>query len=84
MSEDTTEDEQAQHGRRKVILGLGAATVGAAFSVGRASGQSSPEGEIGTPSNPYRVAYVDRVSYVGRTSDPSTPDDGTGWYREDL
>jgi hypothetical protein len=84
MSEDTTDDEEAQHGRRKVILGLGAATVGAAFSVGRASAQSSPEGEIGTPSNPYRVAYVDRVSYVGRTSDPSSPGNGTSWYREDL
>jgi len=54
------------------------------FSAGRATAQSAPEGDIGTSSNPYLRAWIDRQVYVGRTSDPDSPSDGSSWYREDL
>ena len=68
--------------RRGVLAGaLGIAAFGAAggYFAGGAAAQSSPSGTVGTASNPYLRAYVDRVAFV-YTSDPSSPADGTLWY----
>jgi len=80
---DNTEDESVMS-RRGVVAGVLAATGLSAYSAGRVTAQSAPEGEIGTSSNPYLRAWIDRQVYVGRTSDLSSPGDGTSWYREDL
>lgn len=67
--------------RRAMIAGV--AGLGAAgLFAGSASAQAS--GDVGTSTNPYLKAYIDRKVYVGRTTDPSSPADGTEWYRSDL
>lgn len=83
MTDESTDDGMNRT-RRNVIVGLAGLGAAGAFATGRATAQSAPDGNIGTPSNPYLRAYIDRQVYVGRTSDPSSPDDGTTWYREDL
>jgi len=79
------DDDDADSVKRRAVLtglaGLGAAGV---FAAGNATAQTTPSGEIGTPSNPYLRAYIDRKVFVARTSDPSAPQDGTQWYRGDL
>lgn len=76
--------DETDRTRRNVLVGVAGLGVAGLFGAGRASAQTSPSGEIGTSSNPYLRAHIDRQRYVGRTSDPSTPSDGTNWYREDL
>lgn len=80
----TNDDEQTGVSRRNVLVGIAGLGAAGAFSAGRASAQSAPSGEIGTSSNPYLRAYVNRKVFTGRTSDPSSPSDGTQWYRSDL
>lgn len=79
------DDDHADSVKRRAVLtglaGLGAAGV---FAAGNATAQATPSGEIGTASNPYLRAYVNRKVFTARTSDPSSPDDGTQWYRGDL
>lgn len=79
------DDDDADSVKRRAVLtglaGLGAAGV---FAAGNATAQATPSGEIGTATNPYLRAYVNRKVFVARTSDPSSPDDGTQWYRGDL
>lgn len=85
MNDETTETESegidtSKVSRRAMITsaaGLGLV----ALSSSSASAQS---GDVGTSANPYLKAYIDRKVYVGRTSDPSSPSDGTEWYRSDL
>lgn len=85
---DNTEGEQTDRegstSRRALLTGLAGLGAAGAFATGRASAQSTPSGEIGTSGNPYLRAYINEQVYVGRTSDPSSPADGTHWYREDL
>ena len=82
MTDDNSDEtDSTRRGLLVGVAGLGAAGL---FGAGRASAESAPEGEVGRESNPYLRAHVDRVRFVGRTSDPSSPADGTGWYREDV
>lgn len=83
MTDETTDDTETSTRRNLLVsvAGLGAAGL---FGAGRASAQSTPSGEIGTSSNPYLRAYVNRKVFEARTSDPSSPEDGTQWYRGDL
>ncbi len=59
------------------VAGLGAMGMFASTASAEASG------EVGA-DEPYIRAYMDRKVFVGRTTDPSSPADGTEWYREDL
>jgi len=81
---DNSDTDETDRTRRNVLVGIAGLGAAGLFGAGRASAQSAPEGEIGTSSNPYLRAWIDRQVYLGRTSDPSSPDDGTSWYREDL
>lgn len=83
-TEDCTDSENNETSRRAFltgIVGLGAAGL---FGAGRASAQSAPSGTVGTPTNPYLVAYVDRVNMQPRTSNPSSAEEGTMIFRGDL
>lgn len=81
--ETSEEAKQSQTTRRALLAAIGIAGAGAAgYGVGTVEAAAS--GEVGTSTNPYLRAYVDRMVWVGRTSDPSSPDDGTVWYRSDL
>jgi hypothetical protein len=84
MTDETTDDETDRTRRNVLVSVAGLGALGLGFGAGQASGQSAPDGEIGTSSNPYLRAWIDRQVFVGRTSDPSSPADGTMWYREDL
>jgi len=75
---------ETERTRRNVLVGVAGLGAAGLFGAGRASAQSTPDGEIGTSSNPYLRAYIDRKVFTNRTSDPSTPADGTQWYRSDL
>jgi hypothetical protein len=82
MTDDNTDETQST--RRNVLVGVAGLGAAGLFGAGRASAQSTPEGEVGTSSNPYLRAYIDRKVFTNRTTDPSTPADGTQWYRSDL
>jgi len=77
---DTDEMDSTRRGLLVGVAGLGAAGI---FGAGRVTAQTEPDGEIGF-ENPYLRAYVDRQVFVGRTSDPDDPENGTMWFREDL
>lgn len=88
MTQQDTPSE-ADESRRNIMIAAGVAIASAVsgvfgWSIGTASGSSHQAGEAGTQSNPYDIAWVTTVNYDGRTSDPSSPDDGTSWYRSDL
>lgn len=76
--------DETERTRRNVLVGVAGLGAAGLFGAGRASAQSTPDGEVGTSSNPYVRAYIDRKVFTNRTSDPSTPADGTQWYRSDL
>jgi len=81
---ETQDEPMSETSRRALLAAIGVAGAGASgYFVGTAEA-ATPSGEVGTPSNPYLRAYVDRMVWIGRTSDPSSPDDGTVWYRSDL
>lgn len=64
-----------------------AAGVAGAGAVGAWAGlaEAQPSGTFpASTDDPLLKIRADRVRLVGRTSDPSSPDDGTMWYRSDL
>lgn len=80
------ENAKQQSTSRRALLAsaVGVAAAGASgYWSGIASGQSAPSGTIGA-DEPYERAYINRQVFIGRTSDPSSPPNGTMWYREDL
>jgi len=77
-------DEEHSTARRAVLTGLAGLGAAGVFGAGRASAQSTPEGQVGTDTNPYLVAHMERLQFSARTSDPSSPSDGLVWYRGDL
>lgn len=85
-SEEPTERSEVT--RRRVLASAAAiAAAGAAGYVtgsGSARAQATPSGQIGTLSDPLTVAYVDRVAFHPRTSDPSSPPDGMAWYNSEA
>lgn len=89
MTDETNLNEESARAnnadRRSVVkatLLAGAASV-IGFGAGNASASSSPSGEIGTDTAPFETAYLSSMTFVGRDSDPSDPDDGMLWYNED-
>jgi len=76
---------ESEYRRREVLAAaVGVATVGAAgYMTGRASGQNSPTGTFPVSSDPALLKLrADRLRLVPRSSDPSSPDDGTMWYND--
>lgn len=71
-------------GRRTLLGGIVAAGLGASgYFVG--SAEAAPSGTFPqSTDDPLLKIRADRVRFVGRTSDPSSPNDGTVWYRSDL
>lgn len=81
---DDETDASDSRTRRNVLVGLAGLGAAGVFGAGRASAQASASGEVGTPSNPYLRAYIDTVNFTARTTDPSSPADGTLWYNQDA
>ena len=88
MSRQTTQTEDEptvlDRHRRKLLVGLAGLGAAGMFGAGSATAQNDPAGTVGTEDNPFRRAYIDRQIFIGRSDDPSAPDDGTTWYRGDL
>lgn len=85
--DDTELEPEREVTRRQVLAAAaGAAAAGAAgYSVGTETGSAqSASGQVGTLADPYLRVNVDRLVLVPRTSDPSSPEDGSTWYNEDA
>lgn len=81
---DTTDSTDNDHTRRAILAGAaGIASIGATGLLTQAAA-ADPAGQVGTSADPYQHIYMDTASFVGRTTDPSSPADGTIWYRSDL
>jgi len=89
MSAEDTDQEASEQSspevnRRQVltaaaaIAGAGAAGYGG-YLVGDVEA-ASPSGTIGTSAEPLIRVYSDQVVFVNKSSDPSSPDNGTIWY----
>lgn len=83
MTEDTnTNDEEASTTRRALLAATAAAGVGASgVFAGRVS--AAPTGTFpATTDDPLLKIRADRIRFIPRTSDPSSPDGGTMWVVE--
>lgn len=83
---DTDDPNTEDTDRRSALKGIAAlASVGIAYASGffSRSVSADPEGNVGTSANPWATGYFETLTFVGRTSDPASPEDGTMWYRED-
>jgi hypothetical protein len=80
MSDTKPETDDASTTRRALLAALGAAGLGASgYFVGSAS--AAPSGTFPeTTDDPLLKLRADRLRLVPRSSDPSSPDDGTLWY----
>lgn len=74
------------YSRRSVIAAAaGVAAAGAAGVYSTEIAAAAPSGTFpASGDDPLLKIRADRVRLVGRSSDPSNPDDGTMWYRGDL
>jgi len=87
-ADDTTESTESEQmdslTRRAFTAAAGLAAAGAAaYFTGTA--EAAPAGTFPQSSDdPLLKIRADRIRYAGRTSDPSSPADGTTWYRGDL
>jgi len=86
-TDDPDSKETALIDRRDILVS--AAAMAGAGSLGVVVGSSgvaaAPTGTFPASSDdPLLKIRADRIRLIGRTSDPSTPDDGTIWYRCDL
>jgi len=72
--------------RKSIASAAGLTAAGAAgFIFASGSATADPSGTFPVPSDdPLLKIRADRVRLVPRTSDPSSPDDGTEWYNEDA
>jgi hypothetical protein len=79
MSENTNTDDESTT-RRALLGAMTAAGIGAtSYFAGRAS--AAPTGTFpASTDDPLLKLRADRLRLVPRTSDPSSPDDGTLWY----
>jgi hypothetical protein len=84
MTDDDNSDDDNSIERRGLLAGLAGLGAAGVFATGRASAQSTPDGELGTTATPDLRAHVDRIRFVPRTSDVSTAPDGTIWFRGDV
>jgi len=80
MSNDTDTDDEPSTTRRALLGAVTAAGIGASsYFAGRAS--AAPSGTFpATGDDPLLKLRADRLRLVPRSSDPSSPDDGTLWY----
>jgi hypothetical protein len=80
MSENTNTDDDASTTRRALLTAIGIAGAGASgHFTGRAS--AAPTGTWPEATDdPLLKLRTDRLRLVPRSSDPSSPDDGTVWY----
>lgn len=78
-------DADKQYGRRAVLISAAAAaSVGALGVYGTQTVAADPSGTFPeSGDDPLLKIRADRVRWIGRTSDPSSPDDGETWYRSD-
>jgi hypothetical protein len=80
MTDQESDDQTQTVSRRRVIAGIGVASVGAAgYLTGRAAADPSGVFPIAT-EDPLLKVRADRIVLVERTSDPSSPSDGELWY----
>lgn len=78
--------DSQEHTRREIIgkaVGIAAAGALGIYTTGNVSAAPSGTFPVDT-DDPLLKIRADRVRLVPRTTDPSTPDDGTMWYRGDL
>jgi hypothetical protein len=80
MTDTDNDDGEVSTTRRALLAATAAAGLGASgFFAGRAS--AAPTGTFpATGDDPLLKLRADRLRLVPRTSDPSSPDDGTLWY----
>lgn len=76
-------NEQREMSRRAVLAtAVGIAGAGAAghLSGRAAASDGSASGQIGTAAKPALRVYVDTFHFHERTTDPSSPANGSMWY----
>jgi hypothetical protein len=80
MTDTDNDDGEVSTTRRALLAATAAAGLGASgFFAGRAS--AAPTGTFpATGDDPLLKLRADRLRLIPRTSDPSSPDDGTLWY----
>jgi hypothetical protein len=79
MTEDSSETDP-ELTRRALLAATGAAAVGAAgYATGRASAAPTDVYPV-SGEDPLLKIRADRIVLIERTSDPSSPSDGTLWY----
>lgn len=80
----TDGDSTGSTTRRGVLAALlGALVYGLGWLSSAVTAQTA-SGQISNASEPAENVYVERVHLSPRTSDPSSPADGTMWYNEDA
>lgn len=86
MSEHTHDNDQDELTRRKVLASAAGIAAAGAFGVyATGTADAAPSGTFPeTTDDPLLKIRADRIRLIGRTSDPSSPDNGTMWYRSDL
>lgn len=94
MSDNTTDEAEEQASEnvidRRQFMAAGAGAVLGSGMIGYAAGEAeadsatAPSGTVGSASDPFERIYADRLVFVERTSDPSSPADGTIWYNSDA
>lgn len=87
MTDDTPDDSTEPDPTRRKILasaaGIAAAGAWGVYATGTADAAPSGTFPVSTDDALLKIR-ADRVRLIGRTSDPTDPDDGTLWYRSDL
>lgn len=85
MTQETeTDRSESTMSRRMLIAGIGVAAV-SGFGAGQASAQTAePEGRVGSLANPYEIAFIERIVFTQRTTEPSSPEDGTIVYNTEA
>lgn len=81
MTETDHDDGEASTTRRALMAAVVAAGAGASFTAGRVS--AAPTGTFPQAADdPLLKLRADRLRLVPRSTDPSSPDNGTLWYND--
>lgn len=85
--ETPADDTEEIETRRRELLTSAAAIAGAGAIgayVGTTNSEAAPTGTFPESTDDALLKIrADRVRWIGRTSDPSSPNDGVSWYRSD-
>jgi nitrous oxide reductase len=79
--------ERQQSATRRQLLRASAVAGAGAISLTAATGSASAQSgtlQATSSGDPLLKIRADQMVLTGRTSDPSSPADGTLWYRSDL